>query len=387
MQLQAIFRSLECYSVVFICLLTGITAYIGDYNQSCPPWKDHGKEGCFCRMFKHMQIVCKREDASASVNCGTCLTWNDEIGKSVITDCPYFPENTSEICQDLRYTIPASIPSSNLTSFVCSKFNRQGTHCGECMKGYGPAPFLNGANIACAKCHDHNSMWLLYLCLHLFMITILYLFFVFCEVKGTSSPLSVMAYYHQILVNAITSNASLYAQIRCSSMQLGVTGTALTTYAFWNLDFFRFSLPPVCVSSSMRSAQVLLLDYFVAFFPVLLTMMSCLLIMLHGRGIFWIVWLWKPLISRYKKNWNPIQSILSTFATFLLLSYSKILFTSVNLLYGVEVYDNDEKTLKNSPVLYFGILWEETHSIRMPILGIYCYIQHPPTHNPDLVHY
>ena len=355
MQLQA---TLQCFSVVFIFSVLTRTAAeheIGDYiyNQSCPPWKDHGSD-CICKELKDHQVKCRGK--GVSVNCGTCLTWNNEIEKSVIADCPYFPENNSEICETLTYSIPGNVSSSNLTSFVCSQFNRQGTHCGECMKGYGPAPFLNGANIACAKCHKHNYMWLLYLCLHLFMITILYLFFVFCEVKGTSSPLSVMSYYHQVLVNAVTSNAMLYAQIRCSSLEFGVVGTALTTYAFWNLDFFRFSLPPVCVSSSMSNVQVLLLDYVVAFFPVLLTMMSFSLIMLHGRGVSCIVWLWKPfnaLVSRYKKKWNPIQSILSTFATFLLLSYSKILFTSVNLLYGVEVYDNNGKTIKNSPILYY----------------------------------
>ena len=352
MQLQAIFSSFGVLCIFY--LLAGTAADGAGYSQSCPPWMDHEDEGCFCKKFKHPQIECVPDSKTASLQCGACLTWNKEIGKAVFTYCPYFPENTSEICETLTYSIPVGVSSSNLTSFMCSQFNRQGTHCGECMKGYGPAPFLNGANIACAKCHKHNYMWLLYLCFHLFMITILYLFFVFCEVKGTSSPLSVMAYFHQVLINAVTTNSYLSAQIRCSSLEFG---TALTTYyAFWNLDFFRFFLPPVCVSSSMRSVQVLLLDYFVAFFPVLLTMMSCLLIMLHGRGVSCIVWLWKPfntLVSRYKKNWNPIQSILSTFATFLLLSYSKILFTSVSLLYGVQVYDNNEKIVKNSPVLYY----------------------------------
>ena len=87
-----------------------------------------------------------------------CLTWDETIGKAVIGNCPYFPPEVTR--NYLYYSIPANV---NLSYFICSKFNRQGTHCKECIDGYGPAPFLNGANIPCAKYHKHNYIWIFYL--------------------------------------------------------------------------------------------------------------------------------------------------------------------------------------------------------------------------------
>lgn len=323
------------------------------YNESCPPWLNHGNGSCQCIDHRGHEKIC--QDRDVSVPCGTCLTWDSTINKAVITECPYVSKNTTEVCQDLRYQIPASVPSSDLNNIVCSQFYRQGTHCKECKENYGPAPFLNGANIPCAKCHAHDHTWVLHLLLQLLMVTLLYFGFVFCECKGTSSPLSVLAYFYQVIINAITSNSFLYTQILCN-LRSALMQILFTLFAFWNLDFFRYSLPPVCVSPSMTNAQVLLFEYFIAFFPVFLTSLSYALIKLHSSGCYFVVLLWKPfnsLVSRYKKDWNPLQSILSTFATFLLLSYSKILFTSANLLYGVPVYDNDGKVVQGSPILYY----------------------------------
>ena len=48
-----------------------------------------------------------------------------------------------------------------------------------------------------------------------------------------------------------------------------------------------------------------------------------------------LVYLCKPFkegAGNCAKNWNPLSSIINTYSTFLLLSYSKILFVSFNLL-------------------------------------------------------
>ena len=240
--------------------------------------------------------MCKDNGDIAGSDVESCVTWDDSINNTVITDCPYFSkEPISEVCHDVQYTIPASVTVSNITSYVCSQFNRMGTHCGECISGYGPAPFLNGANIPCAKCHNHNYLWVIILLLQLCMITVLYFTFVLCECRGTSSPISVMAYFYQVATNSVISNAIMYAKIMFVSwMTILSYMLALNIMAFWNLDFFRFSLPAVCVSPSLTNAQALLFDYIVAFSPVVLTLLSYLFIELHDRGVWLIVRLWKP---------------------------------------------------------------------------------------------
>ena len=354
-------------------------------RQSCPPWLDHGEDDCRCEPFPtdSERFLCGKNE-SVKVRFGTCITWDDAINRSLITDCPYFSDS---MCEDSYYQIPSDVPSSNLTSVVCSQFHRQGVHCGHCTKGYGPAPLLNGANISCAKCYDYNYIWILYLLLQLFMITVLYFTFVFCEVKGISSPLSVLAYFYQLIINAVISNTRLFSSIVCILRNV-FAQIVLSIYAFWNLDFFRLSLPPTCVSSSMSNVQVLLFDYVIAFFPIFLTFMSYLLITLHNRNVSILVLLWRPidkLISCFSnKTSNPLESILSTFATFLLLSYSKILFTSISFLYGVPVFDNNENSVKGSPVLFYDAsiqYFGRTHILYvcLSIMSIVVFNVFPPT--------
>ena len=69
-----------------------------------------------------------------------------------------------------------------------------------------------------------------------------------------------------------------------------------------------------------------------------------------------MVYSWKPFLHCFKCckwKWNPKTSIIKTFATFVMLSYTKLLFTSANLLYGVQVYDHNGSIIQPSPVLYY----------------------------------
>lgn len=332
----------------------------GSANNSCPPWFDHGSGGCYCRQASHHHtVLCDEKERSIKVQTGQCVTRDDHINKTLLTECPYFskksPSNES-ICEHFRYTVPSTVSKSDLNSFVCARFHRKGVHCGRCLEGYGPAPFLSGPNIPCVKCSKHNYVWLAYLAMQLLFVSLMYCASVFCEIRGMASPLNVLAYFHQVVINAITSNGWQYAQLACRMDTLGPLSVMITLYSFWNLDFFRFLLPPVCVSPSLSNADVLLFDYIVALFPILLTALCYFLIQLHDKGVCLIVTLWKPfrlLASRYKKDWNPRRSTLNTFITFLLLSYSKLLFTSANLMYGVPVFDNSDRKAPDSPVLYY----------------------------------
>ena len=91
----------------------------------------------------------------------------------------------------------------------------------------------------------------------------------------------------------------------------------------------------------MSGINVLLFDYIVALYPVLLTIVLYICIDLYDRKIRLVVLVWKPFLymfTRCRTNWNPKESIIKSFATFLLLAYTKLLFTSANLLYGTQVY-------------------------------------------------
>ena len=75
-------------------------------------------------------------------------------------------------------------------------------------------------------------------------------------------------------------------------------------------------------------------------------MITYVCIKLHNNNFRPVVWLWKPFhrhFAHFRRSWDSTASIINAFTTFLLLSFSKILFVSFTLLYTFPLrynYDN-----------------------------------------------
>ncbi len=119
----------------------------------------------------------------------------------------------------------------------------------------------------------------------------------------------------------------------------------LSFFGVWNLDFFRIIMPPICISERLTELQALCLDYVVAIlYPLLLTVLLYICIQQHARGSRIRVCLCKPFTYCFSSltrrfNWNPSESLVHVFASFLLLSSTKILFVSLSLLKTVQLYE------------------------------------------------
>ena len=86
---------------------------------------------------------------------------------------------------------------------------------------------------------------------------------------------------------------------------------------------------------------VLVLEYMVALYPFLCIIALYVAIEMHARGYKALVVLWKPfhpVFYRFRKVLNIRGSVINAFATFICLSYSKILATSFNLMFFGSVY-------------------------------------------------
>jgi len=117
----------------------------------------------------------------------------------------------------------------------------------------------------------------------------------------------------------------------------------LTGYRFWNLHYFRYLIPPFCVSQDLKNIHMLALQYVSAFYPLLLIGLTYICVELHGRNFRPIVWLWTPFhrcCVNVRRRWDAKTSLIDVFATFLL-SYSKLLFVSLYLLDGAKIYNAD----------------------------------------------
>ena len=101
----------------------------------------------------------------------------------------------------------------------------------------------------------------------------------------------------------------------------------------WNLDFFRYLLPPFYVSSHLSNMQALNLEYILIIYPFLLIVFTSLCIELHARNFRPIVLLWKPfhrVVIRLRRSWDPRASIINAFSTFLFLILSKSMMIASN---------------------------------------------------------
>ena len=117
----------------------------------------------------------------------------------------------------------------------------------------------------------------------------------------------------------------------------------LVLCGIWNLDFFRSVVPPFCVSSNIKTVHAFALEYLVAFYPIFLILLTYVCIKLHDNNFRLVVWLWKPFHRHFvhlRRTWDSTASIVNAFTTFLLLSFSKILFVSFTLLYTFYIHYN-----------------------------------------------
>ena len=93
----------------------------------------------------------------------------------------------------------------------------------------------------------------------------------------------------------------------------------------------------------MSTLHTLALEYVVAIYPLVLTAVIYLCIQMHDRGVRLMVCVWRPFhvcFARFRRKWDPKGSVIHAFATFLLLSYSKLLTVSYSLLGATELYNN-----------------------------------------------
>ena len=143
----------------------------------------------------------------------------------------------------------------------------------------------------------------------------------------------------------------------------------------WNLDFFRGLYPDICLDVS--TLTVLALDYAVAIYPLLLTVVSYILIELHARNLKLLVLLWKPfryVLKQFLRDWNSRTTVIDAFATFFQLLFVKMASVSVDLLLPVKA-----RSLNNGNTtwaVYYDASIEYFGAEHRPyaILAILCFV-------------
>ena len=142
----------------------------------------------------------------------------------------------------------------------------------------------------------------------------------------TAAPMATFVFYCQVAIITFASTAlSTALQQDLNEFASMYTKVVLTIYGIWNLEFFRYLIPPFCIDRHVTNIHVLMFEYISAFYPLCLVLITYILIQLHDYRWKLLVWMWKPFhmcLSHFKTTWDIKASIIHTFATFLLLSYA-----------------------------------------------------------------
>ncbi len=158
----------------------------------------------------------------------------------------------------------------------------------------------------------------------------------------------------QTFLSALSRSPSLFIFKSSNFLSYYPAIFVLSFCGIWNLDFFRYLIPSFCIKKSLTPLQSTALEYVIAIYPLLLVAITYVSVELYDRDYKLVVMLCmslKKLMCTYQyrtsqyKEFNVKFSLLITFATFLQLSYTKLLFVSFNLLNFTYLKNSSGNTL------------------------------------------
>ena len=329
-----------------------VSSISGEVENACPPWMVFESGVCLCGDLHDNidTIFCDPKTQVTYTVTGTCVTYANSTNREiVIGDCPYVP--AKRVSYEGKFLTALPQNESLLNNVMCGPFNRQGLLCSSCRPGYGISVYSFGR--PCAKCDSNHLGVLWYVLLELVPTSVLYVVVLLFSIRATAAPLAGLVFFSHIVVNAMRGRIALYISLMYSTNRF--TYVLLQTHMFlagiWSLDFFRSAFPPFCVSEAISNIHAVVLEYVSALYPLVLVFFTFLMIELHAHNVRPVVWLWKPFhkyFVHFNRSWNIKRSTITAFSTFLLLSYTKVIFVSFGLLYKTSVYNSNGTVIAQS---------------------------------------
>ena len=328
-----------------------------DSNLTCPTWFICGSnKHCRCGKLHDNAVVCDNINLSSAVLDCHCVTYDQEVESTFLGACFYNCEGYHDL-----YTVYKELPTQRIAltnESVCADFHRTGLLCGDCEEGH--SPFVLSYNLSCVKCPDSHKNWWKFILVAFVPLTFFYFFVVLFNINVTSSRLHGVVWFSQMLSNPFFLRFFVKTVSNSQGYLMVMVKILLLFYNFWNLDLLRSVIPDICLNVTILRA--LALDYLIALYPFVLILLSYFLIELYDRKCACIVTVWKPfkkMLTVYQKSWNVRTSVVDSFATFFLLSYSKILNVSTDLLLPTQIFKLGSNAtmygLYYSPTIsYFG---------------------------------
>ena len=309
----------------------------------------NGSVGCRCGAKLGGMVHCNENTSKVQLLSCFCMSiYVKDPNITVVGACMY----TCRHGQDYNL-VPTN--ASDLSDNMCNKgdfvSNREGQLCGRCKEGFAPPAY--SYDLRCVQCNSSLTNTVKYCIVAFLPLTIFFVVLIILYVSATSPSMNAFLLACQVLAAPLQVRIVSFALTGDPNLSI-IIAVIESLYGFWNLDFFRTLYPRFCLHPNMSTLQVLALDYVVAVYPLLLTVLTYLLVELHDRNCKLVVWLWKPFhwcCARLRRQWDIQTSLIEVFASFLLLSYVKFLSVSFDFLVPVHLYNVHGESL--GPYLYY----------------------------------
>ena len=252
------------------------------------------------------------------------------------------------------------IPEEDLNGHLCGPQHRKGVLCGECMEHHGVA--LN--MYECVPCNISNHQIALHATYYVLSVYVplflLFLVIIVFNIKLTTGSANAFILFSQVISSTfdIDRMVSLGRVVHHVDRYLSAQRFI---YGLSNLEFFENFIPSqhFCLGTSLNVLDLLLIDYTVAFAPLLMILVvvllyktnccCCLRSSCRNSGNLNL-----QRAPRWLNAGKIKDAVLPAFASFVLLSYTKFCLISSYLTVPQSVYDSSGKGVGSDRVFYAG---------------------------------
>ena len=355
-----------CNTRLFTCTVLIIAVSV-TASLSCPPGFVPQGNRCVCADWPNGMVICHEDAQMASMQIGYCMTYSNTTSEISVGSCvqSYFRNDSYKF----YYPLPTEV--SNLSDQVCGPSNTTGFLCGECKEGSAVSPLLV-TSIDCVNCADTSGSWIKYFALTYLSITALFIAILTFSVSVVSGPVNSFIFFGQVTSVQFFNMgyiASVLEAQGTGTFSNRISTTVLAAcYDIWNLNVFIAFIPPFCLTRNLSSLQALALEYIRAVYPLILILILYICIKLHSRNFRPIVCCWKPFLKcflRFRRSVDPKTSVIDVFATFMLLSYVRLLFASGSILSPNYTYNYKGEKL-STVYLHYSSSIKYFHSKHLP---------------------
>ena len=127
-------------------------------------------------------------------------------------------------------------------------------------------------------------------------------------------------------------------------------------YGIWNLDFFRTMYQPFCLYPDMPMLTAISLDYMVALYPIVFILITYAIVSVCDKYTLCCRAPLQRVLHQRRKVCDFHNTLIDVFITMLILSYVKVLNTSIDLLLQTSLLDKDGEMKER--VVYYNRNWK-----------------------------